>query len=607
MKKFKSLIGFLILTTILPSIVVSHSGVGSIFTPTTVIMPALKSTQVSIASCKAVVLINSGKTYYSDYTKYIKPYLDNFGVPYDTIDLKTTAYSSINFNNYSIIIPGHFGVLGDLEYPGFLSQLSPAIKNGVGLYSFDARMFDFQSSLITLNSTVSQPITSLTVVNNSHYITSYHEANESIGLYTSWQVDQNSTLVNSTPLVKAGSAILFESGIYGRGRIVRCNDDGWMSLNVLGPVHGMDDLVWKGIAWAARKPFVMQLMPRFATMRVDDVWGSWGGSNPLSWIGIANNYGFKPWVGTFQNNMSSASISNLKSYIDNRNATASPHAFAGPPISTGQNNIPEEWIFYNHLSKSDYRDTMMQSNAGLAKHFYDYNGLTMSKVWLPHYYEYGLNSIQYVINWGCEFIGTHMQPSTRFRASGPCLVGGPYRLHESTVCFDYTRPVYYADYLRVSNHSEFDGKLFNCITEIRDDNGYEWYPTNDVKATIAHGVTQMKRAFNSMILATLFTHENGNLQYITPVNWDSEMRAIQKAISCYNPTYVTLDYACQYVRAKYNLKLTDVINNGRTVTIKYTGTNDMATKCYKFTNKGSGISETMIDIPQSIGSGQADR
>ena len=67
--------------------------------------------------------------------------------------------------------------------------------------------------------------------------------------------------------------------------------------------------------------------------------------------------------------------------------------------------------------------------------------------------------------------------------------------------------------LTVPGHPEFDGQFFNCVTEIRDDAGYEWYPSNDVACTIDRGTRQTKRALDSMALATLFTHD----QHISPI------------------------------------------------------------------------------------------
>jgi hypothetical protein len=89
-------------------------------------------------------------------------------------------------------------------------------------------------------------------------------------------------------------------------------------------MYGLDDLVWRSIVWAARKPFVMQGMPPFVTMSIDDVTG------PTDWIHIANEVGIKPWVGVFLNDMSPAESADLAALSQAGSATIGIHAFTDP-------------------------------------------------------------------------------------------------------------------------------------------------------------------------------------------------------------------------------------------------------------------------------------
>ena len=102
----------------------------------------------------------------------------------------------------------------------------------------------------------------------------------------------------------------------------------------------------------------------------------------------------------------------------------------------------------------------------------------------------------------------------------------------------------------IPGHPEFDGQFFNCVTEIRDDAGYEWYPSSDVAGTIGRGTRQTKRALDSMALATLFTH-GYFMGDVGPESWRATLQGITDNLAPYNPIYVTLDYACQYVRAMH--------------------------------------------------------
>ena len=49
----------------------------------------------------------------------------------------------------------------------------------------------------------------------------------------------------------------------------------------------------------------------------------------------------------------------------------------------------------------------------------------------------------------------------------PWIQNGPFRLYE-TGASDGGEPLYYADWIQVPGHPEFDGQFFNCATEIRD-------------------------------------------------------------------------------------------------------------------------------------------
>jgi hypothetical protein len=351
-----------------------------------------------------------------------------------------------------------------------------------------------------------------------------------------------------------------------------------MFESILGPVYGMDDLIWRGIIWATRKPFAMQGMPPMITMRVDDVDSGGGIQYDLEWIKISNEFGIIPWCGIFTNWILPHAIPTLKTLIDNNKATASPHSF-GPTF-----------MYYNHENLSSFDPA---ANARMGRDFFIQNGLKISKYFVPHYYEVSSEALPEIRAMGGEFLGIHMLPDNSYYET-PWLNCSPYRINRYGVAANNT-PVYYGGDVTLSGI-----KFFVCLTEIRDDGGYEWYPDNNVVTTVARGIRHLRRSLNSMVLSVLFTHEEF-YSTISSTNFREELRQITSAISEYNPEYTSTDYAIQYIRAKNNIRITNVINNPSNIEISYSGSNDLDTKCYMFEEHNGQITYRFVLLPKING------
>lgn len=331
-------------------------------------------------------------------------------------------------------------------------------------------------------------------------------------------------------LAFSGAQPLLAVATLGTGRIVQWGSYDWMRTDVRGPLGGLDDLVWRSFAWAARKPFVMQMLPPVLTMRVDDE------SGPLDWLHTAVEVGFKPWVGVFLSHIDDAEARELSAMAQAGVATVSVHSFDDTTF-----------FYFDHAGRREWPASTMASNLRRAREWHRAYGIPASTLVVPHYYEIGANALPGLTAMQVEFLATHMAPGGPYGM--PWLQLGPFRryTHGSSMS---NASVYYADFLDVPGHPELRDRIFNCVTEVRDDAGYEWYPSPEADVTIGRGVRQIRRALDSRAIATLFTHA----YFITPipaVRWRAILESIAADVAEYHPAQMTLDDACALARGHH--------------------------------------------------------
>jgi hypothetical protein len=555
----------------------------------------------------AVVLVNSSSANYLDFQHYIQPYLDNFGVPYTVLDIAANGVGT-NLANYALIVIGHSQLDTNGVALGSAGQnaIWLAVSNGTGLVSFDGALsatngaalypfvqtiFGFGYGPATSGASVTLPATE--PQSQMHYITALHPVGDSITLRASMTLPGLAAPSNVTAVALSGASPFLVVAQYGQGRAAQWASYDWMSTAVLGPLDGLDDLVWRSLVWAARKPFVMRGLPNFLTLRMDDAAG------PFWWVHIANEMGFKPWIGLFLSYVSETNTADLCNLVTNGNATTSIHSL----------DCCNTFFYFNHTSSppAPWPDTVMSNNFYTGTQWHASHGIPISQVVVGHYSEIGANAFAGLQAWGVQYVSMCFPPNDYWFSSPapPWLINGPYRLYETPR--DGTSnayPLFYADYLSIPGHPEFDGQFFCCVTEIRDDAACgEWCPSNgDVPGSVGRGTRQAKRAFDSLVMAALYTHEwylipipeSSNQTPITTNNWYAILQGITNNLAAYHPICVTYDYACQYVRATRTSRLTasayDPLS-GR-VTVALSGSTDLAIQVSVFVGQNNSISSS---------------
>ncbi len=557
------------------------------------------------------MLVNSSSAKYLDFQHAIQPYLDNFGVPYTVLDIASNAVGT-DIGNYALIIIGHSQLDTNHVYLDATAQqnISMAVTNGTGLVNFDNDLvaggtnryqfmkdifgFSFGSATTGTNATfpATEPLSQL------HYITALHQSGGSVAFRSAMSMANITTVPSNVTAIALSSGKPFVAiRKFGQGRAVQWASYGWMPTTILGPLDGLDDLVWRGVVWAARKPFVMRGLPNFVTFRMDDV------SGPLTWVHIANEMGFKPWLGLFLNNISESEALDIETLTLAGNATASIHSF----------DCCSKFFYWNDytgtgVSGTNWPDSVMATNIAYGTQWHTNHGIPISKVVITHFGEMGHNVFDGLKSWGVEFVGAFILDRP-FYSSAPWQIAGPYRLYETPQDAVNSLPTYYADFLKLPGYPQYDNQFFLFLTEIGDVSSCgEWCPANnDIAGSITRGTQQVRRALDSMALATLYTHEwyvvpipqSLNQTPITTNNWRSILQGITNNLATYHPIYVTLDYALQYVRATKTSRVmtADYDPASGQVTATLSGNADMDTQVYIFLGDDNTISNSFGSVP----------
>ncbi len=581
----------------------------------------------------ALVLENSLSPAYAEGRHGVVPCLDHLGVPYAVADLAHSPLTSA-VADYPLVIVAHRRIdPGGVRLgPEGRRRLLAAVAAGTGLVSFDPTLpasGEMGATRPARGATIAEQ---LRFASQRHYITARHEPEEELRLVEPLSIPPLAVPTGGV-LVAGGGLPLVAAAHLGRGRVVQWATACWLHTCVLGPLAGLDDVLWRGLAWAARKPFALRGLGPLVAMRVDDVagCGSLWQQSPLYWVRAANRFGLKPWLGLFIYNLSPEAVGELRELILRGQATAFPHAFGlrsrpdmpdvhyqgqivpeGGSIDEGQfarrhGRRPwpsdlDEFIYFDHFRSRPWPDEEAAQRLAAVDEWYAAHApLPISRYVVPHWYEMGRNTVAHVYDlWGARYCGTPLDLGFAYSPRHAWLKAGPFRRYENPGTGAIhsgrrgQRPVYYADWL-----NSCDRQFFNCLTEIRDDAGYDWKPDNDVSATVGRGVRQLRRALDSMALAVLVAHETDHIYDIDPKTWATEIEQVARGIVGYDPIYVTLDEAVRYVRATRTSRLESACFDGTagTVSATFTGHADVTTHFYLFTEESGEIEQTLVEVP----------
>jgi uncharacterized membrane protein len=539
--------------------------------------------------------------------------LEFFGMPYEIFDVAKGNLSSNALKGHSAIIVAQEKIGESLSVEE-TELIMDAVKDGVGLVCFDGNIRYYKDPLkkglglvITGEAAHGSSLSAgmIRVWDNTHYITATKDLefirfNKPVDMEDIVSVERDHMVLLRVP----GSgcpALITET--YGKGRVAlfTLSSNLWLS-EFFGHGGGLDDIFWRSIIWAAKKPFVMLAMPPFVTMRIDDCSGE---PNDFKWVKVLNKHGFIPHLSLFIDNIGKRKSEVIRELYENKLAEFSVHAFTWTKQVYWKPKSP-----LNHNEGTEYSEEELKRFFEKIDMLSQKWGIKWSKVFLAHFGEAGRNVIPFLKERGIRYLAIPYAFSTpyglsplglsRTRLKGLKPFGGqcgvidyhPDDQNLFIIAPDYSivpKAVYkmLIDKGVVSPQGQNYDFLWEVAQTKVDVNLAAWYAAFGIKLCLG-----------SLMPAVLTTHEQP-ISMLTEKELDEIFSLIDKLTSCYRKIYRSWSYIAEYAENLYNSKLiyANYSVDTEEVQCRLKGGSSKTLYLYVFENFGEKIKQKFKEIP----------
>lgn len=598
----------------------------------------------------AVVLINSSNTV--DYnissttpgTYQMGPerYLVHLQVPYRLVDVSKTPAQDLSA--VQLIIAGHARLNPGADWQ---AAITSAVRNGTGFVNLDSDpgiglQAHIRSIFSATGATAGSDQTSIVIPAavqvggaTPHFIAALqrHWAGDPSGdiTYTyhgngSVVIPSNATILTTTKgtvVAWLGSDPLILATTYGAGRSVSFSTYDYLHADRFGFVQGVDDLFWRSIVWAARKPFVLRGYPRVAAIQMDDneigvmsrIPDLW---NPALTGSTASDGTGGPWKVQLNMQLSSLADSGgeraqMISAIQADFLHASPH---GLNYGSGGD------LYWNLTTPNT--DAQWQTNVLSAMQWKTGQGgsdsfPTFSRSMVAHYWDISNNSGYEMWNTlGLRYITSPQAPGVYYftapKTPAQRIPLGPFRTYEQPPIYsgdtEETFPFFYADDLTVGSVAGKPAQtFFSFASQVglsagRFSRPDAIFPSTQNSYNLAQSLNQweyyMWHFWSGMEPVQIYTHDGANLEFTTASDRQAFVTQLSQWFSTNHGQHVFMDNMGDYLRARSHSTLASATLNSSALTLNFTGgATDadghlIATKSLVFYGDDEGV---LLNIP----------
>ncbi len=373
----------------------------------------------------AVVVVDRSPANRQAYEAYaserVKGFLDHVGLPYMELDAASVDISAASLRPFDLVILGQEGT-GDFLALREQDAVAEAVRQGAGLVVFDPWLDRYRSPLFQqmlggVRWDGQASVDALEVPARGHFITADQPPLPQDRRYT-WMDPVPQMVVSDAGrnevLATTDRGPAYLAGTYGEGRVCL-----WLvssllwdgaqalpGLRYLGRLNGLDDLVWRGLVWACRKPMAWRpVAANYLALKVDDCRGRRFGGEPFEYLEMASDaLGVPVHATLFLDSIGQEQAGPLRRLEDLGKADISAHAF------DGGDEIPaelSEWhIYWDFPNKRPFSEQELAERWARVEDFFARYGFTFSRMLGPSFGVVGVGNLPYLERHGIVYVNT---------------------------------------------------------------------------------------------------------------------------------------------------------------------------------------------------------
>ena len=540
-----------------------------------------------------LLLVSSSDTSaYQQLEETVLRAFGHLGIPYRLCDIDQGCPPVEELLRCACVVLGQSGLGTRLSSAG-ASSVCAAVKQGVGLVCLDGSLAsDPNPCAEMLKLQASDPPKRCSVIKTvqlDHYITGTRAMDDDITLDNPMEVWPAAGLPGTILLQSDSAEPIVIAGSCGRGRTVLFTSSVQLwTKDVLGHASGLDDVFWKSIVWAARKPFAIYALPPFATALVDDCSGSY---NHFRYVDVMNRYGWIPHLEVYLEDIDRvmhdedyADSKKMKTLYDGGWAEFGVHGFT-------YDNL----VWFDHKGRKSLSDEQLRENFKRYDAYLKQWGITPSRMENFHFGEVGINALPFLKERGIEFASMVLPFDTAWfdvpKKKPPFKIPGPYHYRGY-----YLAPLPEDEHFFIVR-SFLEPKDF-ATTEVSVKGDFLWdhtifwdeSPCTDIEAAAQVATLQVRRGIDARFFGITVAHEQ-RVALVRMDEWEEIYARINAGLKKYDLIYRPWSDICAYARSRHNTRISSVNVNREagTVHCTFTGRADVSTSLEVYINDEDGV------------------